>query len=68
MPDKRGGKKKYIKLKVFRDRIEQTISDEKLEFETNNAATTTTTTADRDRDIDEPFCACCEVFNYGLHW
>ena len=38
MPDKRGGKKKYIKLKVFRDRIEQTISDEKLEFETNNAA------------------------------
>ena len=31
--DQRGGKKKYIKLKVFRDRIEQTISDEKLEFE-----------------------------------
>ena len=31
--DGRGGKKKYIKLKVFRDRIEQTISDEKLEFE-----------------------------------
>jgi len=31
--DGRGGKKKYIKLKVYRDRIEQTISDEKLEFE-----------------------------------
>ena len=32
-PGERGGKKKYIKLKVYRDRIEQTISNEKLEFE-----------------------------------
>lgn len=31
--DGRGGKKKYIKLQVYKDRIEQTISDEKLEFE-----------------------------------
>jgi hypothetical protein len=31
--DGRGGKKKYIKLKVFRDRIEQTISSEKITFE-----------------------------------
>ena len=30
----RGGKKKYIRLNVFKDRIEQTISDEKIEFET----------------------------------
>ena len=29
----RGGKKKYIKLQVFKDRIEQTVSDEKIEFE-----------------------------------
>jgi len=29
----RGGKKKWIQLKVYRDRIEQTISDEKIEFE-----------------------------------
>jgi len=29
----RGGKKKWIQLKVFKDRIEQTISDEKIEFE-----------------------------------
>ncbi len=29
----RGGKKKYIRLKVFKDRIEQTISNEKIEFE-----------------------------------
>ena len=31
--DGRGGKKKYIRLKVFRDRIEQTISSEKITFE-----------------------------------
>ncbi len=31
--DGRGGKKKWIQLKVFKDRIEQTISDEKIEFE-----------------------------------
>ena len=30
---KRGGKKKFIRLKVYKDRIEQTISDEKIEFE-----------------------------------
>ena len=29
----RGGKKKYIRLKVYKDRIEQTISNEKIEFE-----------------------------------
>jgi hypothetical protein len=32
-PNGRGGKKKFIRLKVFKDRIEQTISDEKIEFE-----------------------------------
>jgi hypothetical protein len=31
----RGGKKKYIRLKVFKDRIEQTVSDEKIDFETS---------------------------------
>ena len=30
---KRGGKKKFIRLKVYKDRIEQTISSEKIEFE-----------------------------------
>ena len=29
----RGGKKKYIRLRVYRDRIEQTISNEKIEFD-----------------------------------
>ena len=29
----RGGKKKFIRLKVYKDRIEQTISNEKIEFD-----------------------------------
>ncbi len=32
-PNGKGGKKKWIQLKVYKDRIEQTISDEKIEFE-----------------------------------
>jgi hypothetical protein len=35
-PGTRGGKKKYIRLKVYKDRIEQTISDEKIEFDDEN--------------------------------
>jgi len=31
--DGRNGRKKYIKLKVYKDRIEQTISNEKIDFE-----------------------------------
>ncbi len=31
--NQRGGKKKFIRLKVYKDRIEQTISDEKIEFD-----------------------------------
>ena len=31
--DNQGGKKKWIQLKVYKDRIEQTISDEKIEFD-----------------------------------
>jgi hypothetical protein len=33
VPGQRGGRKKYIKLKVYKDRIEQTISNEKIDFE-----------------------------------
>ena len=36
--DGRGGKKKWIQLKVYKDRIEQTISDEKIEFENEMGA------------------------------
>ena len=35
-PNKRGGRKKYIRLKVYKDRIEQQLSDEKIEFENHN--------------------------------
>ena len=35
---KRGGKEKYIRLKVYKDRIEQTVSDEKIEFDNENGA------------------------------
>ena len=31
--DNKGGAKKWIQLKVYKDRIEQTISDEKIEFD-----------------------------------
>ena len=32
-PGARGGKEKYIRLKVYKDRIEQLISNEKIEFD-----------------------------------
>ena len=35
--DGKGGKKKWIQLKVYKDRIEQTISDEKIEFENHTS-------------------------------
>ena len=37
-PTTRGGKRKFIRLKVYKDRIEQTISDEKIEFEDGNGS------------------------------
>ena len=33
VPNARGGRKKYIKMEVYKDRIEQTISNEKIEFD-----------------------------------
>ena len=33
MPSADGKKKKYIRLRVFKDKIEQTVSNEKIEFE-----------------------------------
>ena len=36
IPGKRGGRKKFIKLKVKKDTIDQTISNEKIEFEDNS--------------------------------
>ena len=40
IPNNRGGRKKHIKLKVYKDRIEQTISNEKIEFENGTNAMT----------------------------
>jgi len=39
-PGKRGGRKKFIQLKVYKDRIEQTISNEKIEFENSGGLMT----------------------------
>ena len=36
--DASGGKKKWIQLKVYKDRIEQTVSDEKIEFDNEMGA------------------------------
>ena len=36
--DASGGKKKWIQLKVYKDRIEQTVSDEKIEFDSEMGA------------------------------
>ena len=64
-PDGRGGKKKYIKLKVYKDRIEQTISNEKIEFENSlgnpmaNLGMNTTTYTN-----SLAFIPAVEVFNY----
>ena len=62
--DPRGGKKKYIRLKVFKDRIEQTVSDEKISFDnqmqqmSNLAGKTETFTNSLG------FIPAVEVFNY----
>ena len=40
MPHSRGGRKKYIRLKVYKDKIIQTISNEKIEFEDGSGMST----------------------------
>ena len=63
--DKRGGKKKYIKLKVYRDRIEQTISDEKLEFENDMGARAFQMTGKTETLTNSlGYVPAIEVFNY----
>jgi len=61
----RGGKLKYIRLKVYKDRIEQTISNEKLEFE--NEMGTMTMNAPGDTEVlanSLGFIPAVEVFNH----
>ena len=60
------GKKKYIRLKVFRDKIEQTISDERIEFEDEGGAFTAMTPPGSTETLTNTlgFIPAVEVFNY----
>ena len=63
--DGRGNKKKYIRLKVYKDRIEQTISNEKLEFE-NDAGTVVPSMPGQTETLTNSlgFIPAVEVFNH----
>ena len=64
-PGKRGGKKKYIRLKVFKDRIEQTISDEKIEFENAMGGPAVTQMGQTEVLTNSlGFIPAVEIFNY----
>ena len=61
----RGGKKKYIKLNVFKDRIEQTISDEKIEFENNMGQASMAMPGNTETLTNSlGFIPAVEIFNY----
>ena len=63
--DGRGGKKKHIRLKVFRDRIEQTISNEKIEFENEMGAAMQNMQGETETLINSlGFIPAVEVFNH----
>ena len=63
--DGKGGKKKYIRLKVYRDRIEQTISNEKIEFE-NAMGIQSMSSQGRTETLTNSlgFIPAVELFNY----
>ena len=64
-PNGRGGKKKYIRLNVYKDRIEQTISDEKLEFENSMGQTMNTMQGQTETLTNSlGFIPAVEIFNY----
>ena len=64
-PTQRGGRKKYIKLTVFKDKIEQTISDEKLEFDdTNNGMTQQRQGVSETLTNSLGFIPAVEIFNH----
>ena len=63
--DRRGGKKKYIRLKVYKDRIEQTISDEKIEFDNENGMLPMAMPGSTETLINSlGFIPAVEVFNH----
>tara|TARA_B100001778_G_scaffold112512_2_gene92136 strand:+ start:5142 stop:7373 length:2232 start_codon:yes stop_codon:yes gene_type:complete len=64
-PNSRGGKKKYIKLSVFKDRIEQTVSDEKINFEDENPLATSNMQGQTETLTNSlGFIPAIEVFNH----
>ena len=63
--DGRGGKKKYIKLQVFKDRIIQTISDEKIEFENQMGGPQMSSPGQQETLINSlGFIPAVEIYNY----
>ena len=63
-PDQDGGKKKYIRLTVYKDRIEQTISDEKIPFDQTSATISTGMGKTETLANSLGFIPAVEVFNY----
>ena len=65
MPGQRG-RKKFIRLEVFQDKIIQTISDERIEFDDeSNGMPTNTTGGAREELINTlGFIPAVEIFNY----
>ena len=65
-PGARGGKQKYIRLKVYKDRIEQLISSEKIEFEDQNSGLPTMTQPGNTETLTNSlgFIPAVEVFNH----
>ena len=63
-PDQDGGKKKYIRLTVYKDRIEQTISDEKIPFDQTSATISTGMGKTETLTNSLGFIPAVEVFNY----
>ena len=64
--DGRGGKKKYIRLKVFKDKIEQLISSEKIEFDDKNSGMPNLTEPGNSTTLTNSlgFIPAVEVFNH----
>ena len=65
-PGINGGKKKYIRLKVFKDKIEQTVSNEKIEFEDENGGLPNLNNPGSTETLQNSlgFIPAVEVFNF----
>ena len=62
--DSKRGRKKYIRLEVFKDRIEQTISDEKIPFESASGVSVSGMGSTETLANSLGFIPAVEVFNY----